>query len=126
VIAGRTFAPGATGTLGDVVVATQPVSATLSLWTELDEAGQPSGNMGDIQPRPGTRFPLLELRGGAEAPGATTAQAYSLWYKIRLPDIRAGWVQAAVPSTFETGADGHPSTIFFNFYPAILAPTSPS
>jgi hypothetical protein len=38
-----------------------------------------------------------------------------------LPDGRAGWVQAAIPSTFETGSDGRPSSVYFDFYPAFDA-----
>ena len=71
--------------------------------------------------RPGERFALLDVRAGPEDSHATSALAYELWYRIRLPDGRSGWVQAAVPSSFETGADGRPSSVSFNFYPAISA-----
>jgi hypothetical protein len=61
---------------------------------------------------------LLEVSAGLEDTRETSALAYQLWYRIGLPDGRDGWVQAAVPSTFDTGADGRPSSVHFNFFPS--------
>jgi murein DD-endopeptidase MepM/ murein hydrolase activator NlpD len=120
VIAHRAFLPSAGALLGEVVVATRPVSSSVTLWANTP-AGATRQALGELDLRPGERFALLEVRAGPEDSRATSALGYELWYRIRLPDGRSGWVQAAVPSSFETGADGRPSSISFNFYPAISA-----
>jgi murein DD-endopeptidase MepM/ murein hydrolase activator NlpD len=116
-IARRMLAPGSQG---EVVAATQPISPEITLWTALPgELG--SAQNGTLTLRPGEKFQLLDMVFGPSAPGATSALAYLLWYKIQLPNGRSGWVQAAVPSPFETGSDGRPSSVRFNFVPAIAA-----
>ncbi len=100
------------GALGQVVVATRPVSPSVSLWSA------PVGQAGDeLALHAGDRYALLEVWAGPEDTRETSASSYRLWYRIRLADGRDGWVQAAVPSTFETGADGRPSSVYFNFLP---------
>jgi hypothetical protein len=66
--------------------------------------------------QPGERFPLLEVRASPEDSRGTSALAYELWYRMRLPNGDEGWVQAVVPSSFESGADGRPSSLYFNFF----------
>jgi murein DD-endopeptidase MepM/ murein hydrolase activator NlpD len=112
VIAHRMFSAGAGG---DIVVAAQPVSDTVALWAAAP--GERQQPMGELKLRPGERFALLEIRAGPEDSRGTSALAYQLWYRIRLPDERDGWVQAAVGSSFETGGDSRPSSVYFNFYP---------
>src|SRR5215218_8727255 len=68
--------------------------------------------------RPGDRYPLLAIDASPAASEGTSAEAYRLWYQITLPDGTAGWVQAAVPSTNDTGSDGRPSSVRFRFLPA--------
>lgn len=102
---------------GEVVVATAPVSERVTLWAELADNGAPQGTQGELALLPGTRYPLLEVWAGAETSGTTGADAYQVWYRIALPDGRSGWVQAAVPTTQETGSDGQPATVQFNFLP---------
>jgi hypothetical protein len=81
--------------------------------------------VGELKPQPGERYPLLGVWAGPEAMEETSAQGYRLWYRIQTSDGQEGWVQAAVSSAFETGVDGRPSSIYFNFFPAIEAePTS--
>ncbi|HEY0734309.1 MAG TPA: M23 family metallopeptidase [Herpetosiphonaceae bacterium] len=120
VINRRAF-PAAAGNLGEVVVAAQPIASSVTLWAQPAEDGTPQQAQGEIGLEPGARFILLELRAGPEATEATGAEAYVLWYRVRLPDGRAGWLQAAVPSAFETGGDGRPSTTRFNLLHATAA-----
>jgi hypothetical protein len=107
------------GAAGVVVVATKPASDTVTLWSAPAGEGEPR-SAGELTLRPGERFPLLALRAGPEDSRETSALAYQLWYRIELPDSRAGWVQAAVPWAFETGSDGRPSSVSFNFVPAVV------
>ena len=120
-IARQAFPTGAVGPLGEVVVATRPISTSVRLWAAVPGAGAPPEVVGDLVLEPGARFPLLEIQAGSADAVATSARAYYLWYRIQLPDGASGWVQAAVPSTFETGNDGRPSTVSFNVYPAVTA-----
>jgi murein DD-endopeptidase MepM/ murein hydrolase activator NlpD len=103
-----------------VVVATRPASNTITLWSAPAGDAAPQA-LGELALRPGERFPLLGLRAGPEDSRGTSALGYKLWYRIQLPDRRSGWVQAAVPSTFETGGDGRPSSVMFNLFPVIEA-----
>lgn len=68
---------------------------------------------------PGTRYPLLAIRAGPEASTATSAEGYELWYQLQLPDKTRGWVRAIVPSDFDTGTDGRPSSLRFNLVPVV-------
>ncbi len=123
VIARRAFSPVNGTDLGEVVVASQPVLADTTLWAAVAEDGTPQQALDEqLTLQAGARFPLLEVRAGPEAPDEPTARAYQLWYRIRLPDGRTPWVQAAVPSVVEQGQDEHPATVWFNFYPAVPTP----
>jgi murein DD-endopeptidase MepM/ murein hydrolase activator NlpD len=106
------------GAASEVIVASQPVSQSITLWSDppVDTARQA---LDELDLNAGERFPLLEVRVGPEDTRETSALAYQLWYHIQLPDGRTPWVQAAVPSSFETGRDGRPSSVYFNFFPAI-------
>jgi murein DD-endopeptidase MepM/ murein hydrolase activator NlpD len=106
--------------IGEVVVASRPISTSLTLWSTPPGEGQPQA-VSELRLQPGQRYPLLAVRTGAGDTQATSALAYQLWYRIRLPDGRSAWTQAAVPSSFETGGDGRPSSVYFNFFPAIDA-----
>ncbi len=118
VIAGRAFSGGQEQALGEVVVAAQPISSSVTLWSELSDDGTPRGQVGELPMEPGARFSLIEIRAGPEDTQGASAQTYQLWYKIRIDDGRSGWAQAAVPTRFETGSDGMASTVRFNFFPA--------
>ncbi|KPV53066.1 hypothetical protein SE17_11810, partial [Kouleothrix aurantiaca] len=65
-----------------------------------------------------------EIRAGAEDTRELSALNYRLWYRIRLPDGRSGWAQAAVPSAAETDSRGRPTGVQFNFLPAVIAQAS--
>ncbi|MBV9787431.1 MAG: peptidoglycan DD-metalloendopeptidase family protein, partial [Chloroflexi bacterium] len=114
VINRRAFPSEASGSLGEVIVAAQPMSASVTLWADIAENGEPQRAQGKIALQPGERMPLLGVRSGPEATESASAQSYVLWYRVRLADGREGWLQAAVPSDFETGGDGRPSTTRFN------------
>ena len=121
-IARRAFAAVSDGSPGEVVVTTTPISASATLWSSpVGDAESPRA-VAELALRPGERFPLLEIHAGAEDSRVTSAQGYRLWYRIRLPNGTAGWVQAAVPSARETGSDGRADSVFFNFVPAVPAP----
>jgi murein DD-endopeptidase MepM/ murein hydrolase activator NlpD len=108
------------GALGEVVVASQPVSQSITLWSAPpDDPAREA--LGELELHSGERFPLLEVRADPEDTRETSALAYRLWYSLRLPNGADGWIQTAVPSTFETGGDGRPSSVRFNFLPAIDA-----
>lgn len=122
-LAHRGFPQQGTGARGEVAVTTRPVSSTAGLWSEPPQADTSPQLVGEVTLQPGQRFSLLDVAAGPEDTRTTSAQSYWLWYRIQLEDGRSGWVQAGVPSPFETGSDGRPSTISFNFVPAnALAP----
>jgi murein DD-endopeptidase MepM/ murein hydrolase activator NlpD len=64
-----------------------------------------------------SRFTLVEIQAGSEDSRDTGSNAYDLWYRLQLPDGTSGWVQAAVASTFETGSNGAPSSVYFTLLP---------
>ena len=121
VIAQRMYPPNALPSLGEVIVATHLISPSIALWSGPPDAAARSV-LDTLALRAGERFPLLEMRAGPEDSRETSALGYQLWYAIGLPDGRSAWVQAAIPSAFETGSDGRPSSIYFNFLPAVDTP----
>jgi len=121
VIARRAGISTPAGATGEVVVATQPVSLSVTLWSAPSGGDVAPQSLGELVLQPGERFHLRDVRAGLEDSQETSAQAYRLWYRIELPDGRSGWVQAAVPSARETGSDGRPAGIAFNFFPSVIA-----
>lgn len=106
---------------GAEVVVSSSAPATTPLWTapaDLKDA-TPAG---DFPLTPGERYPLLAIDSGAEDATGTSAEATRLWYRIALPDGDGAWVQAAVPQAIDTGDDGRPSSLRFEFLPAMLTP----
>ena len=59
----------------------------------------------------GDAFALLDLAGGDPTSTSTSAEAYAYWLRIRTGDGTEGWIQAAVPSSRETGSDGRASAL---------------
>jgi hypothetical protein len=45
----------------------------------------------------------------------TSAEGHRIWYQIALPQGGDVWVQAAVPTAYDTGSDGRPSSVQFDF-----------
>lgn len=101
--------------VAEVEVASHAAAST-SLWSAPeDRVG--AERLGDLALEPGTRFPLRSAVAGREATERTSAESYRLWFELDLPDRSIGWVRAAVPSDFDTGSDGRPSSVVFNFLP---------
>lgn len=117
VIAGRMFPVGA-GPLGEVVVVAAPPRERVTLWTQPPAPGARQEAAGELVLTPGARLPLLAVWAGAEDTRETSAQAYQLWYQVALPQGRAGWAPAALPSPFELGGDGRPSSVELVLLPA--------
>lgn len=116
VIARRMASAPAGAPIGEVVVASSPISPSLTLWSAPpdDPARRP---LGEAALRPGERHALLAVWAGDEAPRETSALAYQLWYHVRLAGGE-GWAQAGVPAADETGSDGRPASVRFNLLPA--------
>ena len=77
--------------------------------------------LGNLSLEPGERYPLHEIATGDEAATGTSTEAYWLWYRIAHANGESAWVQAAVPSVNDTGSDGRPSSVRFDFLPAVTA-----
>jgi murein DD-endopeptidase MepM/ murein hydrolase activator NlpD len=116
-MARRAYPAAYAGPRGAVIVATNPISTSVTLWSAPPETKDPVRSLGTLRLQPGARFVLLDIWAGPEATRATGAQAYQLWYRLRFTDGTDGWVQAAVPSYDETGSDDRPSSVAFNFFP---------
>jgi hypothetical protein len=105
---------------GTEVVVSSEAPETTQLWsapTDVDGAE----SLGDLTLEPGERYSLREIATGDEAATGTSTEAYWLWYRIALANGESAWVQAAVPSVNDTGSDGRPSSVRFDFLPAVTA-----
>jgi hypothetical protein len=104
------------------VILAETAPDAITLWSA--PAGEPGAEgVGEIWAITGdAAYSLLEITTGAEDATGTSAEAYQLWYRIALPTGREGWVQAAVPSANDTGSDGRPSSVRFDFLPSVAAP----
>lgn len=103
VIYGRAF--GADIPAGAEVIASEsagelPVRATRN--------GEESGSIGLS---PGQRLPLLEIATGDEATVETSADAYSVWCKVELPNGETGWLPAVRATNEFIQTDGRPATV---------------
>ncbi len=117
VIANRAY-DGAPPDAGEVVVASGSGDSA-ALWSEpADHAS--AEQLGDLSLNGGDHYRLRAIATGPEASDETSAEGYRLWYQIELPEGDA-WVQAAVPSSHDTGSDGRPSSVRFDFLPAVSA-----
>jgi hypothetical protein len=101
-----------------VFAATAPDAVDLWSAPAPDEGAE---RVGTILVAPGDRFPLLDIDAGPGASEEVSAEAYRLWYRIALADEESAWVQAAVPSANDIGSDGRPSSVRFDFLPAVVA-----
>lgn len=117
VISGRMFPPDPAANRGEVLVNTQPGTPSLPIWSAPPGA-QPVA-LGELPVNPGARFPLLEVWSGPADTRETSALSYQLWYRIGLPDGGSGWVSGVTASDFETGGDGRPASVVFNFVPVL-------
>lgn len=97
-----------------VVAAGAPESTTL--WSAPTDA-EGYSPLGELPLRPGMRVPLLAIDAGLEDALGTSAEATRLWYRIATAPGEEGWVQAAVPTATDNGADGRPSSLRLDFLP---------
>jgi hypothetical protein len=101
------------------VILAETAPDVITLWSA--PAGEPGAEaVGEMWAITGdAAYSLLEIATSDEDTTGTSAEAYRLWYRIALPTGAEGWVQAAVPSTNDTGSDGGPSSVRFDFLPAV-------
>jgi len=118
VIANRTF-DGAPPDDAEVVVASVS-SGMATLWSEPSDHAD-AESVGDLPLSAGVRYRLLAIAAGLEDSQETSSAGYRLWYRIEAPVVGPAWVQAAIPPSDDTGSDGRPSSIRFDFLPAIVA-----
>jgi len=106
---------------GAEVILAQTAPDLITLWS--GPAGHPEAKaFGEILAiTPGAVFSLIEIAADAEYRTGTSAEAYRLWYRRALQDGTEGWVPAAVPSANDTGSDGRPSLVQFDFWPVVVA-----
>lgn len=119
VIAGRAFPSDGTE-LVQLVVASEPSRAVASVWSTpggISEGEQ----LDDISLEPGMVIRARAASVGAEAPQATSADAYQVWYEVAFDRVRFGWVQGVVPSDGEVGSDGRPVSVRFDLLPDMRA-----
>ena len=102
----------------EVVVSTTAPAST-QLWTAPADVAD-AATTGELSLRAGDRYPLLAIETGAEDAAGTSAEATRLWYQLALPSGEAAWVQAAVPVAIDSGSDGRPSSLRFDFLPLVL------
>lgn len=115
VIAGQAGRPG--GGPAELVVPVIPARDIVPVWETPSDADS-AAQVGELRLDPGARFTFEEVLTGSKTPAESSAQAYTLWYRLTAPDGVAGWVRGAIADTFETGADGRASTLRFNLLPA--------
>jgi hypothetical protein len=118
VINGRLLAGSAQAAVGRVVVVQQPAANTATLWSEPSRPEAQPAALAEIALQPGASYTLLDRWAGPEDARETSAQGYTVWYQVRAADGQEGWLQAAVPTSFETGSDGRPATVRLNLIPA--------
>lgn len=102
------------------VVVAAGVSEPIPIWSapaDHDDAEQ----IDTLDLGPGDRLALYSVATRDPARDVTSAEGYRLWYRVETPGGERGWVQAAVPSTADTGSDGRPSTVQLVLLPAIEA-----
>jgi murein DD-endopeptidase MepM/ murein hydrolase activator NlpD len=105
---------------GSEAVVAMAATGEAEVWSapQRDAGAEP---LGRLLLRPGDRYALQAIDAGPAASEGTSAEAYRLWYRLATTGGTAGWVQAAVPSAYDTGSDGRPSSVRFDFLPAVVA-----
>ena len=118
VIANRAY-DGAPPADAAVVVATG-AGDIAPLWSQPPDRAD-AARLGELPLRAGDRYRLLAIDAGPEDSRETSAEGYRLWYQIAVPDGDPVWVQAAIPTPYDTGSDGRPSSVRFDFLLDIAA-----
>jgi murein DD-endopeptidase MepM/ murein hydrolase activator NlpD len=117
-IARRAFA-GKPPDAAEVIVSSS-AGETAALWSAPSDHAD-AAQTGELTLNVGDRYRLISIAAGQETTRETTAEAYRLWYRLALPDGDRAWVQAARASTNDTGSDGRPSSVMFDFLVAVEA-----
>ena len=117
VIANRAY-DGAPPSDAEVVVASGATEAML--WSMPADRAD-AEPVGELPLTSGDRYPLLAIATGPEDSQETSADGYRLWYRVEAPDVGPAWVRAAVPSPSDTGSDGRPSSVRFDFLLSAIA-----
>ncbi len=117
-LAHRTFA-GALPSDAEVIVA-RGAGVSAALWSAPSDHDD-AERIGDLPLHAGDRYRLLAIATGRESSLDTSAEGYRLWYRIAVRDSDPVWVDAAIPSAHDTGADGRPSSIRFDLVQATMA-----
>ena len=108
----------ATSPVTESVSVAEFAGSGLEVWTEPSD--HPGAElMTTLQVQPGDSFGWLNTATRAADRRDTSALAYRLWFRLELPDGDRGWIQAARPSTRESGSDGRPSMVEMVLLPAI-------
>jgi hypothetical protein len=115
VIGGRAGLPSG----AEAVVAASAAGAAELWWAP--EGDDEAARLASLPLAAGDRYRLLAIDAGPESSEGTSAEAYRLWYRIALPDGGSVWVRAVVPSDRDAGSDGRPSSVRFDFLPAVAA-----
>ena len=118
VIAHRAWGP--TVPAESAVVVSTMAPETTTLWSEPGSSAGAS-RLANFPLIAGDTYRLFAISSGDEASTGTSAEAYDLWYQIAV-EGEAAWVQAAVPLASDTGSDGRPSSVRFDFLPLVIAP----
>src|SRR5215218_1628508 len=105
---------------GVEVIASEAAPEMTPLWSAPSDFDG-AESLGNLSLARGERYSLREIVTGDEDATGTSGEAYRLWYRIALSDGNEGWVQAAVPTDYDTGSDGRPSSVRFDFLPAVVA-----
>ena len=113
-VIGRQPFPDDISAVSREIIVADGAAASATLWSA-PEGKDDARPVGDLRLRAGDQYDLLALEAGREATTETSAEGYRLWYRIALPGGERAWVQAAVPSTAETGSDGRPSSVRYDF-----------
>jgi hypothetical protein len=92
----------------DLVSNLDHIGAAFTLWS------QPALGLSEIVAT--SVFPrditgVSELRIGAPDTTETSAEGYHVWARVVTTEGTEGWLQLAVPSTYEVGSDNRPSSV---------------
>ncbi len=85
---------------------------SVELWSSPPGLGD-AAFVGALPVTPGDRFRLLAIEAGPEDSNQSSAEGYQVWYQILVAGGERAWVQAAVPSSMDTGSDGRPSGVVY-------------
>jgi len=104
----------------DEVIVAAGVSAPIPLWSAPADHAD-AEEIGELDLSPGDRLTRHATATRDPARPMTSADGYRLWYRVESLSGDRGWVQAAVPASRDTGADGRPSSVELVLLPAVTS-----